>query len=202
MQELQGVEWDTIPVLWKNGPAGFQNATVVNHKTPSTPWKPWLIVAESALLNSMGFKGQGLYAAKAFSKDSVMGRYEGKVVGVFKSRAEALESDVTKRLVWMQQDKLITRQRKSGGVELVDGETQGPPFLAKVNDPRGTKLQPNVFISPFGYMKVSQTRVPAFDFGKDLIGNKQAELRYSYGSQYWRMMSGARASTSSNTNAT
>ena len=189
MQALQNVEWDAVPVRWENGPSGYQEATVVYHRTPNTRWQPWVVVAESAVLNSLGFKGQGLYAAKAFKKDDVIGRYDGQVVGVFESRADALESDVTKRLVRMQRDKLITRNRKGGGVELVDGHTQGPPFLAKVNDPRGTNMRPNVFISPFGYMCVLQARIPAFDFDLGLEANRASELRFSYGDEYWRMMS-------------
>ena len=188
MQAIQGAELDAVPVRWENGPSGYQEATVVYLRTPNTRWQPWVVVAESAVLNSLGFKGQGLYAAKPFKKDDVIGRYEGQVVGVFENREEALQSDVTKRLVRMQRDKLITRNRKGGGVELVDGHTQGPPYLAKVNDPRGTNMRPNVVISPFGYMRVLQARIPAFNFDLGLEANRASELRFAYGDEYWQTM--------------
>ena len=81
-------------------------------------------------------------------------------------------------------DKLITRRPSHGpGVELVDGATSGPPFLPRMNDPTrgGTRLQPNVELTPGGWVKVAQRRVPAFDLAADLEGNIGAELRLSYG---------------------
>ena len=42
---------------------------------------------------------------------------------------------------------------------------------------RGTRLQPNVALTPGGCVRVVQRRVPAFDLDKDLEGNAASELR-------------------------
>ena len=119
-----------------------------------------------------------------------MGLYDGQVVGTHASRDAALASPACARLVRRGHDKLITRRRSHGaGVELVDGETGGPPFLHRMNDPRGTAMRANVELTPGGWVKVTQRRVPAFDLQLGVDANIGAELRFSYGEEeYWAMM--------------
>lgn len=139
------------------------------------------------MLARLGIHTLGLYAARTFKRGATVGRYEGTVVGTFETRA-ALESDTAKRLVHQMHDKLITRQRPTGGVDLIDGHTQGPPFLSRVNDPWGTPYNQNVIISPGGYMRVVAASIPRFSFDRPLRENLKAELKYSYGQEYWRAM--------------
>ena len=49
-------------------------------------------------------------------------------------------------------------------------------------------MRPNVFISPFGYMRVLQARIPPFNFDLGLEANRASELRFSYGDEYWQTM--------------
>ena len=179
---LRNVEWDEVPIQYEG-----KTVTVVYRRTPTTRWHPFLLVADSALLQSLGRSGNGLYAVRNFRAGDVLGRYDGTVVGVFDSRQDALESDTARRLVRKLHDKLITRSRRGGGVELVDGDTMGAPYLQMVNDPVNTRFKPNVFISPGGYMKCISA-IPAFDFSKTLHENRRSELRFDYGSDYWRQM--------------
>jgi len=155
---------------------------------PGGDWKPWVLVVESCILRRVGARGLGLYAARGFKRDDLVGAYGGAVVGTYGSRREALASPECARLVRRGHDKLITRRPRDGvpGVELVDGDQGGgPPFLHRINDPRGTRLQPNVALTPGGWIQVTQRRVPAFDLDKTLEENIHSELRVSYGDDYW-----------------
>ena len=122
----------------------------------------------------------------------VVGAYGGAVVGTYASRQAALASRECARLVRRGHDKLITRRPPDGGrgVELVDcDQGGGPPLLHRINDPRGTRLQPNVALTAGGWIQVVQRRVPAFDLDKDHEGNAASELRFSYGDEeYWELM--------------
>ena len=183
---IQRSQWDECTVRYEHGPSPV---TYVFRKGASNEWEPWVVVAESALLRRIGKTGLGLYAARSFQRDHVVGRYDGNVVGTYGSRKAALESPEAQRLVRRDHDKLITRKRSNGpGIELVDGGTSGPPYMMRLNDPRGTRLRANVGVTDGGYVKVIQTRVPAFDLDKSLDANVQSELRLDYAGDYWEMM--------------
>ena len=65
-----------------------------------------------------------------------------------------------------------------------------------MNDPRGTRLQPNVELTLGGWVKVTQRRVAAFDLAADLEGNIGSELRLSYGGdEYWDLIARIGGST-------
>ena len=148
-----------------------------------------MIVARSAVMQRVGRRGLGLYAARSFKQDDYLGLYDGQVIGTFASRDAALASPACARLVRRGHDKLITRRRShGGGVELVDGESGGPPFLHRMNDPRGTGMRANVELTPGGWVKVTQRRVPAFDLQQGVDANIGAELRLAYGDEYWGMI--------------
>ena len=191
---LRDAEWDVADLHWETGPPspGERGCTVrCVFRRVAGGWEPWVVEAESALMRRVGRRGLGLYAARAFKRDDFLGRYDGQVVGTFASRDEALASAQCASRVRHGADKLITRRPSHGpGVELVDGATSGPPFMPRMNDPtRGTRLQPNVEVTPGGWVKVTQRRIPAFDLAADLEGNVSAELRLSYGGQeYWDLI--------------
>lgn len=181
---LTTAEWDVAALHWEHGPSPVQ---CVFCRVRGGEWQPWVIVARSAIMQRVGQHGLGLYAAKSFHRDDFVGAYDGQVVGTFASRDAALASPACVRLVRRGHDKLITRGRRHGaGVELVDGDTGGAPYLHRINDPRGTRLGPNVQLTPGGWFRVTQRRVPAFDLARGVDENIAAELRFSYGDEYWR----------------
>ena len=182
---LRDAEWDVAALQWEHGPSPVQCV----FRRVRGGWEPWVIVATSAVMQRVGRRGLGLYAARSFTQDDFVGLYDGQVVGTFASRDAALASPACTRLVRRGHDKLITRRRSHGaGVELVDGETGGPPFLHRMNDPRGTGMRANVELTPGGWVKVIQRRVPAFDLQLGVDAYIGAELRLSYGEGYWAMM--------------
>ena len=184
---LRGAEWDVVELNWEHGPSPVN---CVFRRVRGDSWEPWVIVARSAVMQRVGRRGLGLYAARGLRQDDFVGLYDGRVVGRFASRRSALESPACTRLVRSGHDKLITRRRSQGaGVELVDGESGGPPFLHRMNDPRGSGMRSNVELTPGGWVKVIQRRVPVFDLQSGVDANIGAELRLAYGEEeYWGMM--------------
>ena len=174
---------------WQHGPQGPTSVQCVFRRVQGG-WEPWVIVAQSAIMQRVGRRGLGLYAARSFKQNDFLGRYDGSVKGTFANRDAALASAACRKLVQKGHDKLITRNLHHGGVELVDGETGGPPFLHRMNDPRGTQMKANVHLTPGGWVRVAQLRVPAFDLQQGLDANIKAELRLEYGKEYWKMMDG------------
>lgn len=188
---IRNSQWDECAVRYEpaNDRAPSSVTYVFRRGAPAHAWEPWVVVAESALLRELGRSGLGLYAARPFKQDELVGRYDGTVVGTFESRQAALASPQARRLVRRGHDKIVTRRRDRGpGVELVDGVTSGAPYMMRINDPRGTRLRANVVLTDGGYVKVVQERVPAFDLDKTLEENRKSELRFDYGDGYWAMM--------------
>lgn len=182
---LRESNWDVVNLHWEHGPSPVQCV----FRKGRGGWEPWVIVAESALMNRVGKRGLGLYAARRFRRDEFVGRYGGSVIKAFANRGEALASPECMRLVRRGRDKLITRRVSQGsGIELVDGEGGQPPFLHRTNDPRGSGLRSNVELTPGGWLKVIQREVPAFDIDANLDANIRSEIRFSYGDDYWRIM--------------
>ena len=146
-------------------------------------------MAPSALLARVGARGLGLYAARPFRRDEVVGQYEGRVVGRYPTRAAALAAPETRRLLRRGHDKLVTVRAPHGpGFQLLDGEGAGPPHVALCNDPRGTALQPNAQLTDAGWLRVTQARVPTFDLDASIDANIGSELRLAYGDEYWELM--------------
>ena len=183
---LRDAAWDVAELQWAHGESPISCV----FRRVRNGWEPWIIVAESAIMRRAGVRGLGLYAARTFRKDDYVGRYDGHVVGVFASREAALASPACRRLVMQGHDKLITRRPTRGsGVELVDGVSGGPPFLHRMNDPRGTSVYANVELTPGGWVQVVQRSVSPFDLNKGVDANIRAELRLSYGEEYWAVIS-------------
>ena len=193
---LRTSEWDEAEVHYPHA-ASTKMTYVFRRGPPSHQWEPWVVIGESAILRSLGRSGMGLYAARSFARDAIVGRYEGTIVGAYPSRQDALDSPEAKRLVRRAHDKLLTRRLPQGGVELIDGETATAPHIPLINDPRGTALTANAELTDGGYLRIVHARVPAFDLERTLEQNARSELRIEYGSRYWRMMEalGADANT-------
>ena len=150
--QLRDSEWDVANLHWPHAPSRAERTVqcVFRRDTNGGEWEAWCIVAPSAILQRVGKRGLGLYAAAGFQKNDFVGLYDGRVVGTFPSRRAALDSNRCARLVRAEYDKLITRRPIGGGrgVELVDGSAGGPPFLHYINDPRGSGLRPNTTLIP------------------------------------------------------
>mgnify|MGYP006879028172 CR=1 FL=1 len=52
----------------------------------------------------------------------------------------------------------------------------------------GMAMRANVELTPGGWVKVTQRRVPAFDLQLGVDANIGAELRLAYGEEHWGMM--------------
>jgi hypothetical protein len=183
---LRGSEWDTVTVAYGHGPSPV---TYVYRREGSTGWEPWLVVAESAIMERLGRRGNGLYAARAFANGSYLGRYSGELIGHYGTRQEALEAPETRRLAQRGRDKLVViRSAQGRGFDLIDGDRAGPPHLEMANDPRGTRLGANVNLTDAGWMRVESSRgVPPFDLSRSLQDNIRSELRWEYGEDYWAL---------------
>ena len=179
-RELRASEWDVDSLPWPHGPVQCVRRLGIHG------WEPWVVVARSAILHRMGKDGLGLFAARKFRRGDYVGLYDGKVIDTFPTRVDAIASTQCRHLVLQGHDKLITRRMPNGGgVGLVDGEHGGPPFLHRINDPRGTRLGKNVELTPGGWVRVTQQRMHVFDADKGIHANAGAELKLAYGDEYW-----------------
>lgn len=178
----------TIQLISRGRRAGRRKAA--GARMPSVwEWEHWVVVAPSAILRGVAPEALGLYACRTFHEGDYVGYYDGTVLGTFTSRAEAMGSNVARRTVRsVRGDKLITRNRSSGGgVELVDGSSQGPPYMSRINDPRGTPYRStNVTLTSGGWIRATKS-IQAFNPAKSLAENAKSELRFDYGDEYWAL---------------
>ena len=177
--------WDEIAV---NIPGSMSPVLLVYRREPRPArWVPWVVVAPSAIMRRNDLQGLGLYAARRFKDGECIGHYDGWVAGTFDSTVAALKSDTCTKLARSGKDKLITRRvAKERGVQLIDGDSGGPPYLQRMCDPRGTMLGVNAEINDFGKVSVCRSRgIPAFNFERTVEDNIDSEIRIDYGSPYW-----------------
>ena len=179
--EIRNSQWHEIGMHYEHGAP----VTYVYRVGQSGSWEPWVVVAESAILRRLGVRGLGLYAGRPFAEGDYVGKYDGRVVGHYDTRHEALSAPETRRLLRRGHDKLVALRSRGAGFDLVDGQGGGPPHVERCNDPRGTALQPNTELSEYGWLRVTHVRVPAFSLAKTVEQNANAELRFSYGQDYW-----------------
>lgn len=185
LQQMQAVlrncEWDDFEARY-----GHHRVRCVYRRAASeSVFTPWVVIAPSIILQRLGVNGLGLYALRGFRRDDYIGKYDGTDEGHFETREEAHSSPRARQLLRRGHDKLLTVRANGPGVILLDGETGGPPFLQFCNDPRGTALTPNTEMTPYGYLRVTHSRVPAFRFDRTLEENSASELRWDYGDSYW-----------------
>ena len=86
-------EWDESPVCHRGARLRY-----VYRRPPNGVWAPWLVVAPSALLRRRGLEGLGLYAARGFRCGSYVGKYAGRRVGWWATRAAAYAAPQVARL--------------------------------------------------------------------------------------------------------
>ena len=180
---LRSSEWDEVDVRHHGSTVTY----VYRRAQGQERFQPWLVVAPSAILRRLGVDGLGLYAARGFKRDDHVGQYQGRVVGRYRTRQDALEAAETRRLLRRGHDKLVTVRapRGAAGVHLLDGEGYGPPYVHLCNDPRNTALEPNADLTDAGWLRITHARVPPFDLGRTLDQNIHSELRFDYGEHYW-----------------
>jgi hypothetical protein len=180
--EIRRSDWDEVNVRHNGDTIKY----IYRRPPGARHWQPWVVIAPSAIMRRVGVRGLGLYAARSYKRDDYIGMYDGQVVGEYATRAEALSSAEARHLLRRGHDKLITLRRTDGpGVQLVDGERCSAPFVALVNDPRGTALEASCGLTDAGWLRVIQARVPAFDVNKTIEQNAASELRIEYGAPYW-----------------
>lgn len=182
---LRHATWDVVDLHWKHGPSPVQ---CVFRQSGAAGWQPWVIVARSAIMARAGREGLGLYAARTLDRDAYVGKYDGRVVKNFPSREAAMESVEAKRLLARGHDKMITRKSARGsGVELVDGEDAGAPFLHRINDFRGSGRRENARLTEGGWIQITKSHIPRFDLNRGVDANLSSELCFDYDNEYWRL---------------
>ena len=84
-----------------------------------------------------------------------------------------------------RQSLLAMRVADRSGWVVVDGE-EAPvrPFLYKVNDPRGARLDSRCEVSEFGRFRAARN-IPTLDWTRPLQHQIASELSFEYGSEYW-----------------
>ena len=169
-----------------------KNGSVYGVYRKSSGGPPVFVVAPSAALLRKGLHQLGLYAGVDLPSNASLGRYEGDVLGTFRTAAEASRSDVAEREDKRGNTMMLVRKNRTGEFELVDGTHAPPPYLSLCNDPRGTRLAQNLRATEFGGMYTT-CRVPAFDVNATLYANANAELLWDYGSTFWRNVQPAAA---------
>ena len=178
---VRNSEWDEVKVRY-----GDESIRFIYRRGPGTThFEPWVVIAPSALMMRVGRLGLGLYAGRSFKKGDHIGMYDGKEVGQYNSREEAITAPETRRLLMRGHDKIICVRAKGKGYSLIDGEEGGAPHVHFCNDPRGTSLKANAEITDGGWLRVLQTRVPAFKLDSTLEENIKSEFRIDYGEEYW-----------------
>ena len=57
----------------------MKSVRCVFRRLPRGDWEPWVLVAESCIMRRVGRSGLGLYAARGFKHDELVGAYGGAV---------------------------------------------------------------------------------------------------------------------------
>ena len=181
--------------------------------------KPWVMVAKSALLQSICLDGYGLYAMKNFkarrkttigyTKPEVIGTYGGIVRAVYTGKEEddkEQERNINKLVTRDKRDSMLLMKNVLGhtGWSVVDGghEYEQPPFLNRMNNPRKTNIRTNVKFNENGGVEVTQyiTGIE-FDELTTLDSIAKSEILIGYGSYYWPKESQTSKTSASSTYA-
>lgn len=180
----------TLPItlVWKLGTDGQR--------------KPWVYVAESAVLRANGIPGErGLYAWKDFGREEIIGRYTGDDLGEYReSDTEAKEAAGAERVregSTMVLELYVTETR----VRVIDGSTGKAPFLQYANDSRdmegeeGEVMGNSAWVARNGIMMSMRKKRGEGGTGK-LWGattkeggwreQEQREILWAYGNEYWK----------------
>lgn len=168
----------------------------VAYKRVGGRWVPWVAVAQSAALKSIGAVGYGLYTLQdlkprrqtrlGYSPASRIGRYGGKVIKTFTDlRSREAKADMT-ALARSGKEHLLAMKVGSQWA-VVDGANSGAPFLHRANDARNIPNHVNnIQFSERGIATATRA-VPAADFdGAQSLGDiASSELLVAYGARFW-----------------
>ena len=163
-------------------------------------WIPFLMVAPSAVLQSNGHSGSGLFSLISYAADSEarIGRYTGTVVTRFADSESRSAKEAMAR--YAQEDRqhlLLMRVHDGEDMALVDGVACSLPKISMVNDARGmyspdnphTPLRNNTRFGKDGkgYLyKMPGRAIPAADLTATSISELwRSELLVSYSSFFW-----------------
>ena len=179
--------WDSIAIHYEHTDEK-KVVYIYIRRRGNAHYEPWLVRAPSALLARVGAHGMGLYAARRFKPEDVIGKYEGTVVNTYESREHALDSPLVHSVARHGANKLRLMRSPGGGWDVINGDGAPLPNLSLVNDPHGTRFHENVHVSEWGYMRATAT-IPPFDLTKTIEENIGSELKDSYGDEFWQIHS-------------
>jgi hypothetical protein len=165
-------------------------------------WKPWVLVRPSAILSNFAGNERGVFAAQNMRKDTVIGRYVGRLLG--RSGDSATEAYVRELEESGQGDYLITieglfvdgnrptqveqEQIAIAGRVLFPQEDWSYPgaYIHLLNDGRNTPYENNVAVNPDGRATLTRD-VPAYPASPEASVDEKAdsELRWFYGPSFW-----------------
>lgn len=153
-------------------------------------WIPWLYVRPSRLLESLGVWGRGVYAARSFPVNTVLGRYSGYILGRSSDVGDWSPYMIDVRGWALDTERPLQSDEEQQALfsQTVFREDLHPyPGMHAhlINDPHGTNRQPNCVASWGGIVSTTR-RVPRCVF--DAVGRPSAEseLLIEYGSRYWK----------------
>ena len=163
-------------------------------------WIPVLMVAPSAVLQSNGHSGSGLFSLISYAADSEarIGRYTGTVVTRFADSESRSAKEAMAR--YAQEDRqhlLLMRVHDGEDMALVDGVAGSLPKISMANDARGmyspdnphTPLRNNTRFGKDGkgYLyKMPGRAIPAADLTATSLSELwRSELLVSYSSFFW-----------------
>ena len=168
----------------------------VAYKRVGGRWVPWVAVAQSAALKSIGKVGYGLYTLQdlkprrqtrlGYSTASRIGRYGGTVIKTFTDLRSRKAKDEMTALARSGKEHLLTVKVNSQWV-VIDGANSGAPFLHRANDARNIpNYVNNIQFSERGIATAIRT-VPAADLdaARSLTDIASSELLVSYGARFW-----------------
>ena len=208
--DFSAVDLDPSCFAWSADLRLSRPLTRLVYKRISGSWEPWVLVTESALLRRVVTAtgppppSLGLYACRRFRRPreptrgisahalvDIVGRYSGRVLGRFATRAAA--QPVYHAAASSGKDKLLLVYRNLEFILLDASEQEEPPFLSFANDPHNTvpRLRSNTRVSPSGVMTVTSD-IPAFDFSASTLdANLPSEMRWVYdpSDEYWDFFS-------------
>ena len=165
-------------------------------------WEPYLLVAQSNAMRSIGIVHKGLYALKAFRGPRItnlgqipgdrIARYGGQVLGTFPNIGSPAAIAAYTSWALEGRGSLLTYRVNPGeGMSVIDGYGSGPPFLYRINDARGTARPVNVRVGQTGYAAAIRP-IPAADLqAPNLASIAASELLMNYDGgtpgSYWNL---------------
>jgi hypothetical protein len=168
---------------------GYQETTKV-FKRVQNNWVEWVMVAESALLRSIGKQGWGLYALKSFCRRERIGIFGGvlqKQAQTSRVTDAALQSQAHSNDESGYSLQVRLRRPHGGGVAVINGCDGPPPFLHLINDAHRSTYTNNVRFDQHGGVEAIRNIMPVSDMqAADLIDLARSEFLVAYRQDYWR----------------